>query len=280
MLSQLVKHEFKATGRIVPFVYLMTAAMAVMNYLTARIGIRWLFTTTMIFLILLAVSEVIVTYVLVVSRYYKNLYSNEGYLMHTLPVRSRNLLISKALVSFVWLSVSYLVVLGVVVTIMASIASENHQTLSQVFKMVLAGSGLSNVISVPALMTVIVVYVILTIGSVLAQLFFAITLGNSARFHKWGIAGPILVFLATYFVQQLLSLVFIAFFPLGVHFNTNPAGQLTELKLVGEGMFGQFFSSTQSSGVIGLGSILLMVLATIGLFAATDRIMVKHTSLR
>lgn len=280
MLSQLIKHEFRATGRMVPFVYLITVVMAAMNLLTARLGISWLFTMTMIFLILLAVTEVIVTYVLVISRYYKNLYSSEGYLMHTLPVQPRKLLISKVLVSAVWLSASYLVVLGVVLTVLASVAREGDFSIAQAATSLFRQSGLSNVTTVPTLVLILAGYALLAISNVLAQVFFSITYGNSARFHKLGIAGPIIIFLITYFVQQLLSLAFIAFVPMGLHFVTNSEGQLTGLTPVWEGMFGMFIGGDQTSGVIGLGSILFMVIATVGLFIATDRIMAKKTSLR
>ena len=280
MLRQLIKHEFRATSRMVPFVYLITIVMALINYLTLRLGINWLFAVTMIFLVLLAVAEVIVTYVLVISRYYKNLYGSEGYLMHTLPVHSRNLLASKALVAFMWLVMSFAVLFGVVLVIFSAFAAENHQNLGQAINILIKSIGIWDIVSLPLAVTAIILYGLLSIIYLLAQVYFSITLGSSARFHNLGIAGPIVTFLITYIGMQFLALFSIVFIPFGVHFVLGSAGQLIELKLVGEGMLGMLLNPEKTSGVIGFGSIILMAAGTIGLFIATDRIMSKRTSLR
>lgn len=44
----------------------------------------------------------VATFIYIVMRFYKNLFSNEGYLMHTLPVTSWQLLISKLITAFCW----------------------------------------------------------------------------------------------------------------------------------------------------------------------------------
>lgn len=280
MLGQLIKHEFRATRRAVPFVYLITLAMAGINYLTVRLGIQWLFTLTMVFLVLLAVSEVIVTYVLVISRFYKNLYSNEGYLMHTLPVRPKDLLISKVVVSMTWMVASYLVLLGVFLVVIVAAAAQNHQTLSGLYDTFIQGSGISQIISVPLAVLLIALYALLSICYLLAQVFFSIALGSSARFHRLGIAGPIVTFLVVNFALQLLALAFMVLVPLGVQFVQGTSGQLTGLHLVGEGMLRMLLQPPKTGGVIGLGSVAGMVLGSIGLFFATDRILSKQTSLR
>ena len=280
MLGQLIKHEFRATRRAVPFVYLITLAMAGVNYLTVRLGIQWLFTLTMVFLILLAVSEVIVTYVLVISRFYKNLYSNEGYLMHTLPVRPRDLLVSKVVISVAWMAASYLVLLGVFLVVIAAAAAQNHQTLSGLYDSIIQGSGITHIVSVPLAAFLIALYGLLSICYVLAQVFFSIAFGSTARFHKQGVAGPIVTFLVVYFAMQMLALAFIVIVPLGVEFVQGTSGQLTGLHLVGEGMLRMLLQPPKTGGVIGLGSVVLMVLGSIGLFFATGRIMAKQTSLR
>ena len=51
------------------------------------------------------------------SYFNKTLYTDQGYLTYTLPVKSKDILISKAIVSFVWLALSYIVLVGTVVGI-------------------------------------------------------------------------------------------------------------------------------------------------------------------
>ncbi len=46
---------------------------------------------------------------MIVLRFHKNLYSNEGYLMFTLPVKPQMLLASKTIVAFSWIIISFIV---------------------------------------------------------------------------------------------------------------------------------------------------------------------------
>ena len=55
------------------------------------------------------IAVMILTIALIISRYYKSMYSNEGYLGGTLPVSSNLMIFSKALVAFVWVVLSVLI---------------------------------------------------------------------------------------------------------------------------------------------------------------------------
>ncbi|MDD3866557.1 MAG: hypothetical protein PHX55_02975, partial [Eubacteriales bacterium] len=144
MFRQLVKHELIATRRLVPFIWLVTAVIAVIHLIASQIDIQWLAGTSMVFLILLAISQVIITYVVVVMRYYKSLYSDEGYLTHTLPVKAGSLLGSKVLTSFIWLILSYLVAGAVLVIVMAAMNSQRDLTLLQMYREIQSAIGFTD----------------------------------------------------------------------------------------------------------------------------------------
>ena len=117
MLGKLLKHEFRATGRLMLPALGAVLVLAVL----ANLSIRFIQVTDSTFLtILLAlvigafaigmVAAAVMTLVLMVLRFYRNLLRDEGYLMHTLPVNVHELVWSKLIVSLVWFVVTGLVI--------------------------------------------------------------------------------------------------------------------------------------------------------------------------
>ena len=91
MLTKLLKHEFRATARIMGPLYLVLLAVAlgfnfsarlmdsgnfVLNMLAALVVMAYVVAITAVF---------IVAFILMLQRFYKNLLGDEGYLMFTLP---------------------------------------------------------------------------------------------------------------------------------------------------------------------------------------------------
>jgi hypothetical protein len=273
MFTQLLKHEFKATRRIIPWIYLVTAFMIATGLLSSRLGIEWL---TSLLLVLIAVSGlagVLMTYVLIVYRYYKNLYQSEGYLTHTLPVKSGQILGSKILVAFVWLLVSYLMMLGAILVIFLMVTGQNSQPISigDVLRMAPGALGLTQA-SVNWLIGAAIVYICLSILYLLAQIYFAISLGNTSRFHSLGVAAPVLIWLGLYLVSQLGVFTFMILVPLGLTVDNQT------LQFIPRSMLATLINPEDF--VFGLGSILFIILATAGLLFGTNRLIQRTTSLR
>ena len=113
MLKQLLKYEFKATSRVYGGLYL--AVLAVSALLGISFQVPVLFTAPiaalMIVYMALVVAIVVMTILTIVQRFTHNLLGREGYLMHTLPVPTSQLILSKLLSSLVWALCSILVVL-------------------------------------------------------------------------------------------------------------------------------------------------------------------------
>ena len=120
MLGKLIKHEFRATARLMlplfGVVMLLSLFMRIASHGVFRAENRsnlpfldilnTLITSAFIIaLIIVAVFSV----VLMVSRFYKNLMTDEGYLMFTLPVSIHQLLWSKLIVAAVWFIATFLV---------------------------------------------------------------------------------------------------------------------------------------------------------------------------
>ncbi len=114
MLGKLIKHEFRATGRIMlpllgALLVLSPIAGLIMRALD-RGQLKNLFRFlggAVVGLFFMAVAAVfVISLALMVRRFYSNLLQDEGYLMFTLPVSTHSLIWSKLIVSFVWFVVS------------------------------------------------------------------------------------------------------------------------------------------------------------------------------
>lgn len=122
MLGKLIKHDFKASYK------LMFIAHAFIIILSSIVGgALWIQSITSngettgmtmsvitIYVVLLYVAmtaiSVFATQIYVGVRFYKNLFTDEGYLMHTLPVSSTQLLHSKLITGAAWIIFNIVIV--------------------------------------------------------------------------------------------------------------------------------------------------------------------------
>ncbi len=118
MLGKLMKYEFKATGRT--FLPLFGALLVVS--IISRIFISLRFQTPTVIGVALSIFLIVAVFVIVLiitlQRFYKNLLTNEGYLMFTLPVKTDSIIWSKLITASVWNILSFIVV-ALAISIMA-----------------------------------------------------------------------------------------------------------------------------------------------------------------
>ena len=116
MLNKLLKYEIKATARLFLPLYATILIFAAINlfFLAApdanensisfyelAVGIG------MIVYVILMTGLVVMTLFVLVQRFYKNLLSDEGYLMFTLPVKSWSHILSKLMIAMLWTIASF-----------------------------------------------------------------------------------------------------------------------------------------------------------------------------
>ena len=128
MLRKLIKHEFRATGRIMLPVLAAIIVLSVMAGLSTRIldnpdsssflnGIGIL-TLCAYFTALFSVG--IIAFVIMIQRFEKNLLGDEGYLMFTLPASVDAHIFSKLIVSVVWFACAALISLSMVLMVLSA----------------------------------------------------------------------------------------------------------------------------------------------------------------
>ena len=91
MLTKLLKHEFRATARIMGPLYLVLLAVALGFNFSARlmdtsnVVLNILAALVILAYVAAIIGVFIVAFILMLQRFYKNLLGDEGYIMFTLP---------------------------------------------------------------------------------------------------------------------------------------------------------------------------------------------------
>lgn len=116
MLSKLLKYDLKANYKILTLFYVLTLVFAVITRILFKINDS-LFLTILAYVFngatISMIANILINNLMRLWVYFKgNLYGDEGYLMHTLPVPRDNLYTSKFLMGLITLSVSTLIIVA------------------------------------------------------------------------------------------------------------------------------------------------------------------------
>jgi len=112
MLGKLLKYELKATGRTLLPIYaalLISAAVTKFISLFSGSGDNIPTFISAFLYILILVGMFVMTFVVMIQRFNRNLLSDEGYLMFTLPVETWKHIVSKLLIAIFWNVASFVV---------------------------------------------------------------------------------------------------------------------------------------------------------------------------
>ncbi len=115
MLGKLIKYEFKATGRIFLPLFGALLLVAVISKLFMSLSFEIPMVIGIAVSVIMIIGIFVITLIITLQRFYKNLLTNEGYLMFTLPVNTDSLIWSKLIVASVWNIFSFVVVVAAIV---------------------------------------------------------------------------------------------------------------------------------------------------------------------
>lgn len=217
MLGKLLKYEMKATGRIIlPFyggLLGVTILFRVFSVFNRSHRLRELSSiieglSIMVFVILM-ISTFVVSFIIMLNRFYKNLFGDEGYLMHTLPVTPAKNIWAKALCSALWTVISVLVVslTGFIFFFgdkLLDIGALFGMFWDQFIQMLPYLSATDSVMIVLALL---LLCMIMLVGLVSGPIFcyLCITLGQ--RFGRHKVLGAFCVYLLITFLIQTVTAI-------------------------------------------------------------------------
>ena len=227
MLGKLIKYEFKATSRFMLMIFGLLLALSVMvsgslvfNFDEIIAGISQEFHTGSLILgvvafiiimlfVVLNVAAVCGMFFYAISRFKNNLLGDEGYLMHTLPVKTRDNILSKAIVSVVWTVVSFIVV-GLAYFILIIGISETAIFKDLAYAISHINWGDAAVIDIIKEKIVVFIefgLVILTaIIAMYFQIYASMSIGFSANTHR--IARSIGIYIIIEFLKGIVNVLF------------------------------------------------------------------------
>jgi hypothetical protein len=220
MFHKLVKHEFKATGRIILFLYLAAAVLSGVSLLLQKVAnaIPLVSVAISLFSIILMIACPLVTYVIVILRFYRSCYGDEGYLTQTLPVSGKQIYFSKLLVAFCWCLLSILLVFLLLFSLMSlltGVAGGSDISLMHVFVEVFGKLPLATSTKI-WFIAMMIVYILFSCANWLVQIYFCICAGNLRVFRSLGSAAPVLIYIMVYIAMQILMLAAMFLFPYGI----------------------------------------------------------------
>lgn len=208
MLRKLMKHEFRATGRIM----LPLFGILLLTALAARFSLGFLLETDSWFLNLvgglltaafgLAIFAVcIMALITMVNRFRTNLLGDEGYIMFTLPASVHQQIWSKLIVSAVWFIATGLAVTAASFVLVAQQGfwHEIGDAFRQVFRNLTAYYAFNGT----AFLLELLGLIFAACCVLCLEFYAAMAIGHSFANHK--ILYSVLSFLGLQFVMQLLS---------------------------------------------------------------------------
>lgn len=211
MLGKLFKHEFKETAkRLIPLnciliVFTLLGCIFLGTNLFQQSSLALLSVSCTILYVLSIFALFVITGVYLTIRFYKTMYSNQGYLTHTLPVSTGSILNTKILVSVFWVCIATIVtILSVfaLVRVAAGVSWESMD-LSHMKYVFATAFGLS----VPEVFFYIGMTLILSCFSVVLMVCASLSIGQLFSQHR--ILGSVAAFVAIYMVQQMVGTVII-----------------------------------------------------------------------
>ena len=217
MLGKLIKHEFRATARIMlPVLGALLALALLANLsimgLTGDLSdipmLRFLFILIVVFFGIATVAAGVIALVIMVSRFYRNLLKEEGYLMFTLPVSVHELVWSKLIVSLVWFLATGLLIFLVIVMTGLNLSNTNlEMILSELPSWAEIRQGLQEAGIWKQVSTLVFQGILVTlIGLLTACIHFYAAMSLGHMFTKNKILLSVVFFVGLSFAFNLLSM--------------------------------------------------------------------------
>lgn len=221
MLRKLVKYELKATLRLLIPLYLILLIISIINRIVFSMnGYDGQFNIIGQFFMVTYITSIfgvtITTLIYMVVRFYRNLLTDEGYLMFTLPAKTHELITSKLLVTLLWTIISIAAVLVSTFIVFATPDSINF-TLEGIR----GGIGAFNREVGGSWVLVLVEFILTILLGIVAKIlmvYASIAIGQLFSKHK--IIGSFVAYIAIYTIIQFLMMILII--PIGLFMSNKP----------------------------------------------------------
>ncbi|MDD4680660.1 MAG: ABC transporter permease [Clostridia bacterium] len=208
MLGKLLKYEIKSTARIFIPLYALLLVFALLNKFlnpfevmesSVRFNFQSVFqalTASAYFILIVAIF--VMTLFIAIQRFYKNLLGDEGYLMFTLPVKTRQNIASKLLIAVMWYILSAVAVITSIAIMVGP--REFFEFLQSMIELLKDGLGVASLIILPLFILIQLIHGTLMI-------YDAMSLGH--LFGKQKLLASFGMYAALYFITQIILTIVI-----------------------------------------------------------------------
>lgn len=215
MLGKLLKHEFKSTYKVMLIIFAIMTAVTLLGMVVFRLcditndatptSMVILAMVCLVIYLISLLAFMIISYVYLAMHFYKSMYSAQGYLTHTLPVKTLTTFHVKAVVSVVWLLLAnvltYLSAYGLIYSLLDPMLWRAFmpQVLPEIETMFVSMYGLSMgefavIIIISNLLSPILTVMMISLACSIGQLF-----------NRQKVAASIVAGIILYFINQIIG---------------------------------------------------------------------------
>ena len=278
MLRKLIKYDFKALSRYLIVIHAMLLITAVLGRLLfvgrlmsdpGRLSNAGAIATIIgiIIYVILFMTAVFGTMLMIAICFYKNLYSDEGYLTHTLPVTRGQLLISKTVSGSVWTLLDMMmVILSLFILVLTrpvldSFSSSWDELLSAMGFPASTGYG-------KILLAFAVLFIVSAVGNVVL-IYVSITIGQLFSNHR--VLGAVVVYFVINTIVSIICSIAGTVFSMSSFIHA--ADESSFVMMVNDGVIYQVYAR------LFLFSLVLEIILAIGAYTVTYLLMQKKLNL-
>lgn len=220
MLRKLIRYDMKSLNRFLPLLHLfmLLASVMIRFFVTGRISPQVSDSQADFILVLLFVlyftsvtALATGTYLLAGIRFYKNMFTDEGYLTKTLPITNGTHLLSKTIAGSIWAVVDMILIyLSVYIIVwtpyVQSLVSSNKEDIRAEFGL----TGEYADLSLSTALAVLLLFSCFGAVSSIVMIYASVALGQLFSSHR--VLGAVVSYFVISTVISVLSLVVMALF--------------------------------------------------------------------
>ncbi len=205
MFGKLLKHELRHTARYhFPILFISLGASLVMGatLLSKNEGFMLMMTLA---LLLVFAAIIIISLIAVIKNFSDTIFSRQGYLTMTLPVKGNQLLASKVIISFFWIVISYIAAYLPFSFVIIYIKQQlDAQAMTGEFMQAIS-EILPPADTIVTLVLTIVITSLISMLSYVSFVYFSVTIANTRLLSKHPVVFGGLVFIAVSVITSIIT---------------------------------------------------------------------------
>lgn len=272
MLAKLFKHEWRAVSKLLLLIHGGMLLFALVLRVSLEVsgamdnmGNNWLAALTIMVMFVAIAATAFFTYLHLVVRFYKNVFTDQGYLTNTLPVTPAQIILSKGFTGILWIGLDILVLAGAVLII-----GMNGADLSAFGAFLVR--AFCNIGEWPLFVYITLISLLLMPVMMVLQAYFSIAAGNLVKQHK--VAAMLGVFILIWMVEQIAAVIIMVATSYSAFSEYYMSGSSVQMEEAGIGVMKNVLDPMLT------GNLVLMLFCMVFFYVGTRHIMSRKLNLQ